>query len=347
GACAPQRLHAVQRSLGTNFNSPVGWGNLIEVQVVDNCGSPVPNASVVASFDSGDRPLVLDSQRNGRYVGTWKPVNVRDPVVVTVRAELPPLERAEVQAQGQVRDNPLAPALNLGGIVNGASFAPGEALAPGSIVSVFGRNLAQGQNYSPRVPLEKTLGGATLTIGEIEAPLFFSSDGQINAQLPFELTSNRPHVVLRTTKGTDGAQTLALPETITLATARPAIFTVNQQGNGQGAILNQDYSSNSAANPAARGSVVQIFATGLGTTNPVVDSGQAAPSNPPARTVVPVEAQIGGRPATVHFAGLAPGFVGLYQVNVEVPAGVEPGPEVPLHLLQSGVPSNTVTLAVR
>ena len=63
--------------------------------------------------------------------------------------------------------------------------------------------------------------------------------------------------------------------------------------------------------------------------------------------MVPVQAQIGGSSATVHFAGLAPGFVGLYQVNVQIPAGVEPGPVVPLVLFQNGVPSNTVTLAIQ
>ena len=153
-------------------------------------------------------------------------------------------------------------------------------------------------------------------------------------------------MVVRTTRA-DGAQVLTLPETITIAAARPAIFTTNQQGTGQGAILNQDSSLNAATNSAARGSVIQIFATGLGPTNPVVPSGTAAPSSPPAVVTNAVTATIGGITVPVQFAGLAPGFVGLYQVNVEIPAGVTPGPDVPLVLLQSGVPSNSVTLAVR
>ncbi|OFV95502.1 MAG: hypothetical protein A3H28_15850 [Acidobacteria bacterium RIFCSPLOWO2_02_FULL_61_28] len=140
---------------------------------------------------------------------------------------------------------------------------------------------------------------------------------------------------------------LTLPETITVAAARPAIFSTNQQGTGQGAILNQDSAPNSAASAAARGSVIQIYATGLGPTNPVVPSGSAAPSSPPAVATNAVTATIGGVTVPAQFAGLAPGFVGLYQVNVEIPAGVTPDPEVPLILLQSGVPSNTVTLAVR
>ncbi|OFW40135.1 MAG: hypothetical protein A3J28_06665 [Acidobacteria bacterium RIFCSPLOWO2_12_FULL_60_22] len=345
--CAPTQLHATHRTLGTNFASPVGWPSTIEAQVADDCGNTVPNATVVARFSNGDPLVVLTSLRNGLYVGTWRPVNPTGQVTVTVRAELPPLAPVEVQAQGQVSANATAPALNAGGIVNAASFARGEGLAPGSIVAVFGRNLARGENYASRVPLEKTLGGATLNIGGIEAPLFFSSEGQINAQVPIELTPNtRPHTVARTTRQ-DGTQTLTVPETITIAVARPAIFTTNQQGSGQGAILNQNFSPNSAANAAARGSVIQIFATGLGPTNPVVASGTPAPSSPAAVVTNGVTATIGGVNAAVQFAGLAPGFVGLYQVNVTIPAGVAPDPEVPLVLLQNGVPSNNVTLAVR
>jgi uncharacterized protein (TIGR03437 family) len=144
-----------------------------------------------------------------------------------------------------------------------------------------------------------------------------------------------------------GGQLLTLPETLTVAAARPAIFSVNEQGFGPGAILNQDFSPNSAANPAARGSVIQVFATGLGSTQPAVPSGQPAPGNPLSRVVVGVEARIGDRPARVDFAGLAPSFVGLYQVNVEIPADVQAGSAIPVVLYQGGVPSNTVTVAVQ
>ena len=347
--CVPQQLHAVHRTLGSNFASPVGWPSPIEVQVVDDCGSAVGNATVVASFSSGDPPLALASLRNGSYVGTWRPVRAAAQVTVTVRASLPPLADAEVRAQGAVQANPTAPALFAGGVVNGASFAPGEALAPGSIVALFGRNLAQGKNDATQLPLETTLGGATLNIGGVEAPLFFSSGGQINAQIPFELAAaSRPHVVVRTGRDGSGPEAVTVPETITLAAARPGVFTTNQQGTGQGAILDVQGRLVDTTSPAVAGEVVQVFCTGLGATEPRVTSGKPAPAAEPlARVVVPVEAQVGGQPATVHFAGLAPGFVGLYQVNVEIPAEIAPGSEVPLVLLQNGVPSNTVTLAIQ
>ncbi len=215
-------------------------------------------------------------------------------------------------------------------------------------MSVFGSNLASGLNFASQLPLETTLGGATINIGGVEAPLFFTSDGQINAQIPFELAPNsRPHVVVQTRRDGSGPEVVTVPETITLAEARPGIFSTNQQGSGQGAILDVQRRLVDSAAPVAAGAIIQVFGTGLGATNPQVASGQAPGAEPMARVVVPVEAQVGGKPATVHFAGLAPGFVGLYQVNVEVPADVEAGPAVPLLLLQNGVPSNTVTLAVQ
>lgn len=254
-----------------------------------------------------------------------------------------------VQAQGQAPLNPAVPAVNVGGVVSGASFTVGAPLAPGSIVSVFGRSLAQGLNPATRIPLETTLGGATVNVGGVDAPLFFSSSGQINVQLPFDLVPNgRSPIVVRTRPQPTAPETIAVPELVTIADVQPAIFTTNSQGTGQGAILDVQFRLANSSAPAAPGEVVQVFCTGLGITEPRVVSGQTAPSAEPlARVTIPVEARGGGQTARVHFAGLAPGFVGLYQVNVEIPAGAGSGPEIPLVLIQNGVPSNTVTLALR
>ena len=140
--------------------------------------------------------------------------------------------------------------------------------------------------------------------------------------------------------------TITVPETITLAAARPGIFTTNQQG--QGAILNVQGRLVDSTAPATRGDVVAVYCTGLGATQPAVVSGRPAPGvEPLARVTIVPQATVGGIPAVVQFAGLSPGFVGLYQVNVQIPAGVTPGAAVPVVLLQNGVPSNTVSLALR
>jgi uncharacterized protein (TIGR03437 family) len=135
-----------------------------------------------------------------------------------------------------------------------------------------------------------------------------------------------------------------------VAATQPAMFTLDQSGQGQGLIFltrPNGYVLADAANPARAGDVLVVYATGLGEVNPPVATGAAAPGLPLSRAVTLVEAKIGGRDAGVQFAGLAPGFVGLYQVNVQVPLGVEPSPAATLVLLQNGAPSNTVTLAVR
>jgi uncharacterized protein (TIGR03437 family) len=345
--CTPQRLHAVHQTLSNNFSAPVGWPTPINVQVADDCGNAVTNATVVASFTNGDAPLMLASQKDGTYAATWRPGNAAKQATVTVRASLSPLQPTELSATGEVPDGAGGPALFGGGIVNGASFTKGASVAPGTIISVFGRRMAQGLNNASSLPLARSLGGASLKIGDIDAPLFFSSDGQINAQIPFELTpGTRPQALLKT-RLTGGTETVAVPETITIVRARPGIFAVSQDGKSQGVITDVANRLVDAANPAKAGDVVVVYCTGLGATNPAVRSGEAAPASPLARVVTPVSVSIGGQPAAVQFAGLTPGFVGLYQVNVQIPSGITPGSSVPLVITQDGVPSNTVTLALR
>jgi uncharacterized protein (TIGR03437 family) len=340
--CTPAKLLAVLRTIGNNFSSPAGFASNIEVQVVDDCGTVVPNATVVATFSSGDPPLPLASLRNGLYTGTWRPLRPGSQVTVTVRASLPPLATGQATATGSVGANPTAPALFAGGVVNAASYSRSAPLAPGSIVSAFGLNMASNIAVADVVPLPTALAGAALNIGGQDVPLFFSSTGQINAQIPYELApGSQTQVLLKAN------QTIALPDTITVAAARSGIFSLSQNGQGQGAILDTQYRVVDAANAAAAGDIIQVFTTGLGATNPPAQTGRAAPANPPSVVVNMVTATVGGINAPVHFAGLAPGFVGLYQVNVQIPAGVTPGSAVPLVLIQEGVPSNTVTLAVK
>ena len=109
--------------------------------------------------------------------------------------------------------------------------------------------------------------------------------------------------------------------------------------------MNQDASLNSAQNPTAAGTVVSIYATGLGPTDPPIVAGQA-PATLSTTLIRPV-VTIGGAPAEVLFSGLAPGFTGLYQINARIPAGTQPGSAVPVSLSVGGAASNTVTIAVQ
>ncbi len=339
--CTEKEQHLLATTLANNFGLPQGWPQPLLVRVVTECGTEVSGSAVTVSFDNGDRPLVLADHRNGVYSGTWTPQNVAGRVKLAVTAIHPLLRPATLELGGSVGTSN-TPQIFRYGAVNAASFRRFAPLAPGSIFSVFGANLVEGVNLSPSVPLAKTLGGLSLKLGSFEVPLFYAASGQINAQVPFEIPENTTLPLVASIRGA-----FTMPEPFGIAAAQPGIFTINQSGSGQGAVLNAAAVLVDLSAPAAAGDVLQVFCTGLGATDPQVPSGMATPNTPLHRAVREVKAKIGGVDALVQFAGLAPGFVGLYQVNVVVPSGVTPGNAVPLVLTQSAVDSNVVTIAVK
>jgi uncharacterized protein (TIGR03437 family) len=229
-----------------------------------------------------------------------------------------------------------APGISAGGVVNAATFK--GPVSPGAIISIFGQGFATRASYAPSLPLTTSLGGITVTVGTKAIPLLYVDSKQINAQLPFSTAPGRTSVKVSFV-GTESA-TFSLD----VSFVAPGIFWY---GESQGAILNQDYAVNTPQNPAARGSVVIIYATGQGTVTPTVADGAAAPSNPLARTQVTPVVTIGGKEASVQASCLAPGFVGLWQINVSVPADAPTGNAVPVQITLAGAASNTVTMAVR
>ena len=182
-----------------------------------------------------------------------------------------------------------------------------------------------------------------MTFNNIPAPLVFVSGTQINVQVPFELMTGTGSVTVQVTRGSE--TTMAHP--IGIAAASPGVFTLNQQGTGDGAILHaDDFQPVSENAPAQPGEFLAIFRTGLGPVQPEVTSGDVAPSTPPLAEILSTPlANIAGLPAQVTFSGLAPGFAGLYQVNVQVPLGVPAGTQS-VEIIINGLPSNTVTIAV-
>jgi len=133
----------------------------------------------------------------------------------------------------------------------------------------------------------------------------------------------------------------------------PALFTTNSRGTGQAAALIAGTATLAApagasrnARPAHKGDFVLLYCTGLGDVVNSPNPGDPAPSDPPSETVVQPSVTIGGVSATVSFSGLAPGFAGLYQVNVQVPAIAPSGSAVPVVLQIGGVTANTATIAI-
>jgi uncharacterized protein (TIGR03437 family) len=215
-------------------------------------------------------------------------------------------------------------------IVSSGSATPGS-IAPGELITIYGLGLGTAPSNSPQ--------GTQLTINGIAAPLIYASTGQVNAIVPYEIGIGVAKV--QVTAGGIQAAAWAVP----IAPSAPSIFTVSSAGVGQGAVVNADGSVNSATNPAARGSAIQIYATGGGQTSPASSTGSVAPAA--ANLVLPVTVTIGGVNAQVLYAGSAPGELdGVVQINAIIPQSVTPG-ILPIVVTVNGVASQTnVTLAI-
>lgn len=234
------------------------------------------------------------------------------------------------------------PMINASGIVNAASFARNAAVSPGSIVSMFGVNLAAGTTVASSVPLPTTLAGTQVLVNNVAAPLFFVTEHQINFQAPFEITGTTAEVVV-VSDGLRGPVSV-----LNISAEAPGIFTLGATGDGGAAALNQDGSLNSPSNPVEVGSVVSLFLTGLGATAlPARTNEPGATAEPFHRTSVTPVVLIGGIEAEVLFSGLAPGFVGAYQLNIRLPLGTAPGAATAVQVRAGRGVSNVTTLAVR
>ena len=245
-----------------------------------------------------------------------------------------------------------APATSSQAFVNSAYPTGGNILAPGSLASLYGTNLAGATVVADAAPPWPTrLGGSSMTIGGANVPLFFISPGQINFQVPYFNGAGLTAANLTITEGT-----LSTTVTVTITPYAPGVYTTNSQGTGQAAAIIAGTATLAAASgafpgsrPAQKGEFVSLYCTGLGAVRNRPELGAPSPSSPlplALTTTMPL-VTVGGVNASVSFSGLAPGYVGLYQVNVQVPANAPSGDAVPVILNIGGVTANTVTIAVQ
>jgi uncharacterized protein (TIGR03437 family) len=199
---------------------------------------------------------------------------------------------------------------------------------------VYGSGLATGTGQPPGLPLATDFLGTNVRVGNLSAPLFYVSPSQVNIQIPFELAFNLSYPVVATVNGAS-----SVPDAITVAPATPAVL----QAGGNTVAQRPDLSLVTSSNPAKPGEVLVIYLVGMGTTSPSVVSGALSPASPLAKVVGQVT--VDGQPAVVQFAGLTPGFVGLYQINFVVPAGARTG-ALDLVVTQNGFASNVSKLIV-
>jgi uncharacterized protein (TIGR03437 family) len=209
------------------------------------------------------------------------------------------------------------PLLTGAGVVNAADFG-GGGVAPGEIVSIFGVELGPAEGVQPGIDpetgrLATLAAGVRVFFNEFEAALFFVRHDQLNVQVPFEVAGLERVTIRVEYQGAVSARV-----SVPVLPSHPGLFS---------GVLNQDSSVNSEDSRESSGRVVQFFATGQGLVDPAIETGAFAPGMEPfPRATETVRVTIGGRPAVVHFAGLAPGFVGLLQVNAQIDNLVGAGP---------------------
>jgi len=309
-------------------------------------------AESAGSFSFGTTyRVVANSGSLGEGDYTGQVVTSRSPVAsenktIPATLKVTSFNRLEAAAPG-------APVAFFGGVVNNATFE-GDVLAPGGIVALFGDGFATGQpSQASALPLPTELGGIKVFVNDISAPVYFVSPNQINFQIPYQIPAG--DAIVRLEKGTQRGNSVS----IHVGRSAPRLLRLNIADYG--IVVNQDGSfpipptAGVSSHPAKPGDTLVIYALGLGQTNPPVQSGVGAPSNPLGRAGGNYRVSFGapgpfgsGSPDVIPlYVGLTPNFVGLYQVNVTIPADAPRGTAVPIALVSDEEgSSNRVNIAI-
>ena len=351
--CAGQRLYVVFRSpqpSQTTFSALLGQATTLDVQVSDACGNLVgpggQGSTVTATFSNGDSvPMVHIG--NGIWQGTWRPRGAGT-VQMAVVAFAVGQNGSLLSGQSAILTAAVTSATTpIVSTVAHAASGLTAPIAPGGLITIYGQNLADSAGPSNGVPLPIQLNGTQVLSGNLPLPIVYAGPNQLNVQVPYGVPVNTQYQLT-----VQHGNTYSVPQQLVVAQAEPGIFTVNQQGSGQGSIVKSDgITLAQPGTPASIGETVVIYCTGLGSVSPKVAEGVAPPGVPPlSATDNPVSVTIGGQPATVIFSGLTPGDPGLYQINAVVPSGIQTGDSVPVVISVAGQTSPItppVTMAVR
>ena len=208
--------------------------------------------------------------------------------------------------------------INPVGVVNAASSAPFTAgISRGELITLFGTNIGPSTlQTASTIPFPTTLGGVQVLINNIPAPIYYVSSTQVSAIVPFEITTPVAQIQVVNNQSSSNVVT----ELVNATT--PGIFTIPSGGIGYAAAEHADFSLVSPSSPAKAGETIAVFVTGLGDVFPSIADGTAGVFGSTANTITSF---VSGTPATVAYAGLAPGLVGLYQLNVQIPSGLTAG----------------------
>jgi uncharacterized protein (TIGR03437 family) len=243
-------------------------------------------------------------------------------------------------------------------VVNAATYQASVPVAPGGLATLFSNGLASDKTLISSTTWPTIASNRQLVINDqLTAPIYYIDDKQVNFQIPSNSPVGSNRIAVRVA---DTGELVAGGSNLLVGTASPGLFTANQTGSGQAAVLNQDSTVNTASNPASQGTIIVLYGTGQGLVSPAVPDGTATPAGTLSNTVaVPTSNQstclnnqpsmcvaFGNTLGDVKFSGLAPGYIGLWQINVAVPTGLTAG-NVPVRVIINGTPSNSVTVAIR
>lgn len=266
GACPSKTLRVEHTSVREGFLAVIGQPTAVEVKVVDDCGTPfTPQTSgggkVWLKFSNNDPVVELGHFGNGTWSGTWTP---RSPGLVTVAAtagysdaNIPRV--FDAPRSGNVQLGGRVPLVRPGSLRHSATFETDVPVAPGQLVTILGSNLADEAQNVATLPLPIELNRTEVLLGGQPLRLLYASDGQINAQVPYDLSFNTAHQLL-----VRRGPTLSVAEPFVVAQAQPGIFTRNEKGFGQAAVFTADGVRAEPGSPAKEGDEVVIYCTGLG-----------------------------------------------------------------------------------
>jgi uncharacterized protein (TIGR03437 family) len=311
----------------------------VTADVRDDCNNPFNTGSVTVVFSNGDSPLNLQALGGGRWETTWLSSHGVSRVTLTVTASDPATQLAGTeQVIGDLVAEQAPPLFDPSAVVSSASAASFTPLAPGGLFTIYGTQLADTPASSTGTPLPTTLGNTSVVMAGQSVPLLYAGPTQINAVVPSGITINTKQQVL-----VQRGLTYSTPAPIDLAPAQPAVFLSSGSSIAVAYRNGEDPFLVSPGRPARVGDVLVLYCAGLGITSPAFSDGVAAPSAP---TKDPVTVSVGGKSAPVAFAGIVAGFVGLYQVNIVVPDGVQTGDAIPIILSISGQQSPQAPIPV-